>query len=83
MLQTYDLRMPLLSMPQFKLEVGVGFRKLRHMLILMRACLSMHVHVCLRVSVHIVASLCMSVLVVMCILHSWELCGDLQICAMC
>ena len=28
------------------------------------------------------ACLCISMLVVMCILHSWELCSDLQICAM-
>ena len=41
----------------------------------------MYVHVSLRVSVHIVAYLCMSMLVFLCILHSRELCGDLQICA--
>ena len=81
-LQTYDPGMPLLSVWQIKLKVGLGFRKLRHVLILMHACQTMHMHVCLCVSVHIVACLYMLVLAVMCILHSWELRGDLQICVM-
>ena len=75
--------MPLLSAQQIKLEVvtilggGVHFEKLTCLFMLMHACHCIYLHVCLRVSVHVVACLSVSMLVYLCQLHSWELCGDL------